>query len=113
MNRACTATCNLVERGWCLRAVLKQLAVPRVPTPSTHPLQKKQYPIQSRKYNLKMVVELPYSLHSRYASIAIAWTVIIIPPTFINVGLFYGLWYGKPEMNRLLGTIFHFQISCG
>ncbi|KAF2803389.1 uncharacterized protein BDZ99DRAFT_482228 [Mytilinidion resinicola] len=48
-----------------------------------------------------MVVELPYSLHSRYASIAIAWTVIIIPPVFINLGLFYGLWYGKPEIDRL------------
>jgi hypothetical protein len=51
-----------------------------------------------------MVVELPYSLHSRYASIAIAWTVIIIPPIFINLGLFYGLWYGKPHMDRMLGT---------
>jgi len=58
-----------------------------------------------------MVVELPYSLRSRYASIAIAWTVIIIPPVFINLGLFYGLWYGQPEMDRLLGEIFHFQIS--
>jgi hypothetical protein len=50
-----------------------------------------------------MVVDLPYSLHSRYASIAVAWTVIIIPPVFINLGLFYGLWYGKPEMDRMLG----------
>lgn len=52
-----------------------------------------------------MLNELPYSLHSRYASIATAWTVIIIPPVFINLGLFYGLWYGKPELDRLLGTI--------
>ncbi|KAF2498927.1 hypothetical protein BU16DRAFT_482099 [Lophium mytilinum] len=49
-----------------------------------------------------MVVELPYSLHSRYASIATAWTIITIPPIFINLGLFYGLWYGKPELDRLL-----------
>jgi len=49
-----------------------------------------------------MVVELPYTLHSRYASIATAWTVIIIPSIFINLGLFYGLWYGKPEMDRVL-----------
>jgi len=63
-----------------------------------------------------MTVELPYSLHSRYASIAIAWTVITIPPIFINLGLFYGLWYGKPEMDRLLGTIKIIQSSiseCG
>jgi hypothetical protein len=58
-----------------------------------------------------MVVELPYTLHSRYASIAIAWTVITIPPIFINLGLFYGLWYGKPQMDRLLGTISHVQMS--
>lgn len=51
-----------------------------------------------------MVVELPYSLHTRYASIAISWTVILIPPVFINLGLFYGLWYGKPEMDRIAGT---------
>ncbi|KAF2671105.1 hypothetical protein BT63DRAFT_453488 [Microthyrium microscopicum] len=49
-----------------------------------------------------MVVELPYSLHTRYASIATAWTVIIIPPIFLNLGLFYGLWYGKPDMDRML-----------
>ncbi|RDW82781.1 hypothetical protein BP6252_03893 [Coleophoma cylindrospora] len=48
-----------------------------------------------------MVVELPYSLHGRYPAIAIAWTVIIIPPIFINLGLFYGLWYGKPQMDRI------------
>lgn len=57
-------------------------------------------------YHTKMtvdIVELPYSLHTRYASIAIAWTVIIIPPIFLNLGLFYGLWYGKPEMDRMLG----------
>jgi len=48
-----------------------------------------------------MVVKLPYSLHSRYPAIAIAWTVIIIPPIFINLGLFYGLWYGKPQMDRI------------
>jgi hypothetical protein len=53
-----------------------------------------------------MIVELPYSLHSRYASIAVAWTAIIIPPIFINLGLFYGLWYGRPNMDRMLGTIF-------
>jgi hypothetical protein len=51
-----------------------------------------------------MVVELPYSLHDRYRSIAIAWTVIIIPPIFINLGLFYGLWYGKPQMDRIAGS---------
>ncbi|KAJ4305111.1 hypothetical protein N0V90_000641 [Kalmusia sp. IMI 367209] len=49
-----------------------------------------------------MTVELPYSLHSRYASIATAWTVILIPPIFINLGLFYGLWYGRPDLDRLL-----------
>ncbi|KAH7385089.1 hypothetical protein BKA64DRAFT_712212 [Cadophora sp. MPI-SDFR-AT-0126] len=48
-----------------------------------------------------MVVELPYSLHTRYKSIAIAWTVIIIPPIFINLGLFYGLWYGPPDLDRI------------
>lgn len=51
-----------------------------------------------------MVVELPYTLHTRYASIAIAWTVILIPPIFINLGLFYGLWYGRPYMDRIAGT---------
>ena len=51
-----------------------------------------------------MVVELPYSLHSRYPAIAIAWTVILIPPVFINLGLFYGLWYGKPHMDRIAGV---------
>ena len=50
-----------------------------------------------------MVVELPYSLHDRYRSITIAWTVIIIPPIFINLGLFYGLWYGRLQMDRILG----------
>jgi hypothetical protein len=57
-----------------------------------------------------MVIELPYSLHSRYASIAVAWTVITIPPIFINLGLFYGLWYGKPEMDRLLGMILRMKL---
>jgi hypothetical protein len=52
-----------------------------------------------------MVVELPYSLHGRYASIAIAWTIITIPPVFINLGLFYGLWYGKPSMDRIAGEL--------
>jgi len=52
-----------------------------------------------------MIVELPYSLRNRHASIAVAWTVILIPPIFLNLGLFYGLWYGKPEMDRLLGEI--------
>ncbi|TVY32238.1 hypothetical protein LSUB1_G007724 [Lachnellula subtilissima] len=44
---------------------------------------------------------LPYSLHSRYRSIALAWTIITIPPIFINLGLFYGLWYGSPHMDRI------------
>ncbi|KAK0101892.1 hypothetical protein ONS95_001297 [Cadophora gregata] len=48
-----------------------------------------------------MVVELPYSLYTRYKSVALAWTIIIIPPIFINLGLFYGLWYGRPEMDRI------------
>ncbi|KAE9367709.1 hypothetical protein N431DRAFT_429026 [Stipitochalara longipes BDJ] len=48
-----------------------------------------------------MVVPLPYTLHTRYASIAIAWTVILIPPIFINLGLFYGLWYGT-HLDRIL-----------
>jgi hypothetical protein len=56
-----------------------------------------------------MIVELPYSLHSRYASIAIAWTVITIPPIFINLGLFYGLWYGKPDMDRMFGSASPFR----
>ncbi|QDS71229.1 hypothetical protein FKW77_010442 [Venturia effusa] len=47
------------------------------------------------------ITELPYSLHTRYASIAIAWTVIIIPPVLLNLGLFYGLWYGT-RMDRML-----------
>jgi hypothetical protein len=49
-----------------------------------------------------MVVPLPYTLHTRYASIAIAWTVILIPPIFINLGLFYGLWYAT-NLDRILG----------
>jgi hypothetical protein len=53
-----------------------------------------------------MVVELPYSLHGRYPAIAIAWTVIIMPPIFINLGLFYGLWYGNPQMDRVAGLFF-------
>ncbi|CAL3965476.1 unnamed protein product [Diplocarpon coronariae] len=48
-----------------------------------------------------MVVELPYTLHTRYSSIAIAWTAIITPPIFLNLGIFYGLWYGKPQMDRI------------
>lgn len=51
----------------------------------------------------EMVVELPYSLHTRYVSIAISWTVILIPPIFVNLGLFYGLWYGRPQMDRIAG----------
>lgn len=50
-----------------------------------------------------MLVQLPYSLHERYRSIAIAWTVILVPPVFLNLGLFYGLWYGKPQMDRVAG----------
>jgi hypothetical protein len=50
-----------------------------------------------------MVVELPYTLHTRYASIAVAWTIILIPPIFINLGLFYGLWYGT-DLDRILGS---------
>ncbi len=50
-----------------------------------------------------MVVELPYTLHTRYASIVLAWTVILIPPIFLNLGLFYGLWYGRPGMDRIIG----------
>jgi hypothetical protein len=46
---------------------------------------------------------LPYTLHTRYRSIAIAWTVILIPPIFINLGLFYGLWYGT-QLDRVLGN---------
>lgn len=49
-----------------------------------------------------MIVELPYSLYGRYKSIAIAWTIIIIPPTVLNLGLIYGLWYGT-NLNRVLG----------
>lgn len=55
------------------------------------------------------MTELPYSLHSRYASIAIAWTVIVIPPVFLNLGLFYGLWYGT-GMDRMLGMFFSFAM---
>ncbi len=51
-------------------------------------------------------VKLPYTLHTRYRSIAIAWTIILIPPIFLNLGLFYGLWYGNPEMDRILGLFF-------
>jgi hypothetical protein len=50
-----------------------------------------------------MVVELPYSLHPRKKSIAIAWSVILIPPVFLNIGLFYGLWFGKPGLDRAFG----------
>jgi hypothetical protein len=53
-----------------------------------------------------MMVELPYSLHGRYPAIATAWTIIIIPPIFINLGLFYGLWYGRPQMDRVAGLSF-------
>lgn len=51
-----------------------------------------------------MTVELPYTLHTRYASIATAWSVILTPPIFLNLGLFYGLWYGKPDLDRALGS---------
>ncbi|KAK7187658.1 hypothetical protein DPSP01_004495 [Paraphaeosphaeria sporulosa] len=49
-----------------------------------------------------MTVKLPYTLHTRYASIATAWSVILTPPIFLNLGLFYGLWYGKPDLDRTL-----------
>ncbi|KAF2451721.1 hypothetical protein P171DRAFT_515683 [Karstenula rhodostoma CBS 690.94] len=49
-----------------------------------------------------MTVELPYTLHTRYASIATAWSVILTPPIFLNLSLFYGLWYGKPDLDRIL-----------
>ena len=49
-----------------------------------------------------MVVPLPYTLRTRYLSITIAWTVILIPPIFLNLGLFYGLWYGT-NLDRILG----------
>lgn len=52
-----------------------------------------------------MLHKLPYTLHTRYKSIAIAWTVILIPPTILNLALFYGLWYGQPNLDRILGTI--------
>ena len=52
-----------------------------------------------------MVVELPYSLQTRKKSIAIAWSVILIPPVFLNIGLFYGLWYGEPNLDRALGML--------
>lgn len=51
-----------------------------------------------------MAVEIPYTLHTRYASIATAWTLILTPPIFLNLGLFYGLWYGNPALDRTLGT---------
>lgn len=41
------------------------------------------------------MVELPYSLHTRYVSIAIAWTVILLPPTAINLGIFYYLLHSR------------------
>jgi hypothetical protein len=49
-----------------------------------------------------MVVELPYSLHGKYKTIALAWTIIVIPPTLINLGLIYGLWY-YTNLDRVLG----------
>ncbi|KAF8856925.1 hypothetical protein BDZ45DRAFT_593625 [Acephala macrosclerotiorum] len=49
-----------------------------------------------------MLHNLPYTLHTRYKSIAIAWTVILIPPTILNLALFYGLWYGQPNLDRVL-----------
>lgn len=52
----------------------------------------------------EMIADLPYTLHTRYASIAIAWALILTPPIFLNIGLFYGLWYGSPSLDRLLGT---------
>jgi hypothetical protein len=59
-----------------------------------------------------MAVKLPYTLHTRYSSIAIAWTIIIIPPIFINLGLFYGLWYGQPHMDRIAGwSFFIFELQ--
>ena len=62
-----------------------------------------------------MIVELPYSLHTRKKSIALAWSVILIPPVFLNIGLFYGLWYGRPSLNRLFGMssplIHHHKIT--
>ncbi|CZR60230.1 uncharacterized protein PAC_10126 [Phialocephala subalpina] len=49
-----------------------------------------------------MLHKLPYTLHTRYKSIAIAWIVILIPPTILNLALFYGLWYGQPHLDRIL-----------
>jgi hypothetical protein len=57
-----------------------------------------------------MVVPLPYTLRTRYPSIAIAWTIILIPPIFLNLGLFYGLWYGT-NLDRLLGLYFPFLLN--
>jgi hypothetical protein len=45
---------------------------------------------------------LPYTLHTRYRAIALAWTLITLPPTVINLGLIYGLWYGT-NLERALG----------
>jgi hypothetical protein len=50
----------------------------------------------------KMVVKLPYTLHIRYVSIAIAWIIILTPPISLNPGLFYVLWYGT-NLDRILG----------
>jgi len=58
-----------------------------------------------------MLVKLPYSLHNRYPAIAIAWTIILIPPIFLNLGLFYGLWYGIPQMDRIAGLSFNSATS--
>jgi hypothetical protein len=55
-----------------------------------------------------MVAEISYSLDGRYRSIAIAWTIIIVPPTLLNLGLIYGLWYGT-NLDRVLGTFFPFS----
>ncbi|KUJ11465.1 uncharacterized protein LY89DRAFT_654090 [Mollisia scopiformis] len=48
-----------------------------------------------------MITPLPYTLHTRYRSIALAWTVILIPPTILNIGLFYDLWFGT-SLDRIL-----------
>jgi hypothetical protein len=47
------------------------------------------------------LVELPYTLHDRYFSIAIAWTIILLPPLFLNLALFYGLWYGTTLSHKI------------
>lgn len=49
-----------------------------------------------------MVAGLPYSLDGKYKAIALAWTIIILPPTVLNLGLIYGLWY-YTNLDRVLG----------